>query len=139
MVSRRKFVLGALVVGVPVVFAGTACGGGDDDDDTGGGGGTGTNSNPGTPAPTVVKERPVQVIEVTDTGFSPAEVTIKAGTRVQWKWTGTTNMHAVFISGAKSPEQNSGEFTKDFDQAGVSFSYQCAVHGVSESGRISVE
>jgi len=49
------------------------------------------------------------------------------------------NPHSILLSGTKSPEQTSGTYARVFDQKGVSYPYQCAVHGAAMSGRIIVE
>lgn len=110
----------------------------------GGGGGEGddvdfSGVNVSSQNPTPVKESIEQVIEVKDNSFSPDSVTIKAGTKVIWKWSGTSNPHSIQLTGTTSPEQTSGEFTRTFDQSGTTFSYQCGVHKAAMTGRIVVE
>lgn len=82
-----------------------ACGGGGDDSDSNvvltnsnneSGGGSGANAQ-ATP-------RPEATIEVKDNSFAPDTLTIKAGTKVTWKWSGTSNPHSIQISGQTSPE-----------------------------------
>jgi plastocyanin len=117
-----------------------ACGGGGDDN---GGGGDqqvkieNVNRQNATPTPDV--NRPEVVIEVRDNSFTPETVTVKQGTRVIWKWVDTSNAHSILLSGTSSPEQTSGTYERVFDQKGVSYPYQCGVHGASMSGRIVVE
>ena len=65
-------------------------------------------------------------------------VTIKAGTKVIWKWTGT-NPHSIQLSGTTSPEQTSGTYERTFDQRGSSFNYQCGVHKAAMAGKIVIE
>ncbi|WBL35558.1 hypothetical protein O0235_12355 [Tepidiforma flava] len=93
------------------------------------------NVNPNVNATEAPQERPVQEIRVTDQGCDPANVTIKARTRVVWKWENTSSPIAIMLAGQKSPEQTTGEYTRDFDQAGLSFPYQCG----PMTGRIVVE
>lgn len=106
-----------------------------------GGGGNGTadvkleNVNPNVNATEAPVERPVQEIRVTDRGCEPAQVTIKARTRVVWKWENTASPIAIMLAGVSSPAQTSGEYQRDFDQAGVSYPYQCG----PATGRIVVE
>lgn len=127
-------VLGASMLAV-------ACGGGGDDD----GGGNGNqqvvieNVNRQNATPTPDTNRPEVVIEVRDNSFSPETVTVKRGTKVIWKWVDTANSHSILISGVKSDEQSSGTHERIFDQAGVSYPYQCGVHGAAMLGRIVVE
>ncbi len=114
-----------------------ACGGGggDDNEDDGGLGNVQTDVG----GPTKVVETIEQVIEVTDNAFAPETVTIKAGTKVIWKWTGTSNPHSIQLSGNTSPEQSSGTYERVFDQTGNSFAYQCGVHKAAMAGRIVIE
>lgn len=120
------------------VIAGTvplaACGGGGGGDDLDISGVKIGNQNP-----TAASDRAEQVIEVKDNSFSPETVTIKAGTKVVWKWVGTSNPHSIQLSGSTSPEQASGTFERTFDQTGNSFSYQCGVHKAAMTGKIVIE
>jgi plastocyanin len=79
-----------------------------------------------------------QVIEVHDNSFSPDNVTVKAGTKVTWKWVGTSNQHSIQLTGVTSTAQSSGTFERKFDSAST-FAYQCGVHGSAMSGKIVVE
>ncbi|GIW15849.1 MAG: hypothetical protein K6U88_11970 [Dehalococcoidia bacterium] len=125
--GRRAWLAGTATV----LLATAACGGG---------GGEKTevkleNVNPNVSTPAAAAERPVQEIKVTDQGCDPANVTIKARTRVIWKWQNTSTPIAILLAGQKSPEQTTGEYQRDFDQGGVSFPYQCG----PMTGRIVVE
>lgn len=111
-------------------LAGAACGGGGDSTEV-----KLENVNPSLGTPTAEAERPVQEIKVTDQGCEPANVTIKARTRVVWKWEGVTNPVAIMLAGQKSAEQTTGEYQRDFDQPGLSYTYQCG----ATTGRIVVE
>ena len=91
--------------------------------------------NPNVTTPAAEQQRPIQEIKVTDQGCDPANVTIKARTRVVWKWQNTSTPIAILLAGQKSPEQTTGEYQRDFDQGGVSFPYQCG----PMTGRIVVE
>lgn len=78
-----------------------------------------------------------QVIEVKDGSFDPATVTIKAGTKVIWKWTSSTSC-SLLMGGAAVPEQSSGTYERLFSSGGSTFSYQCA--GKPDMvGKITVE
>ena len=121
-----------------VVVAGAvplaSCGGGggsDDDVDI-----AGSIRNQG--GPTAAVEKLEKTIDVTDNAFAPDSVTIKAGTKVIWKWTGT-NPHSIQLSGTTSPEQASGTYERTFDQTGSSFNYQCGVHKDAMTGKIVIE
>ncbi len=93
------------------------------------------NVNPNVNATEAPQERPVQEIKVTDRGCEPATVTVKARTRVVWKWENTSTPIAIMLAGQKSPEQTTGEYQREFDQGGVSYPYQCG----PSTGRIIVE
>lgn len=114
-----------------------ACGGGGGDD---GGNGGGVLTNVTIDAPRN-NNNPIaeQVIEVRDNEFSPAEVTIKSGTKVIWKWVDTQAPHSIQLSGNTSEEQTSGTYERTFDQTGNSFAYQCGVHKEAMTGRIVIE
>ncbi len=112
-----------------------ACGGGGGDD----GGDIGDLSGQVELKTTVPLEIPDQVIEVKDNSFTPDTITIKAGTKVVWKWVDTQNNHSVQLSGTTSPEQNSGTFERVFTESGSSFAYQCGVHKAAMTGRIVIE
>ncbi|WP_322796109.1 hypothetical protein [Tepidiforma sp.] len=128
---RGQGKLGLLIAGVLAsALAGAACGGGGDSTDV-----KLENVNPSIGTPTPEAERPVQEIKVTDQGCDPANVTVKARTRVVWKWQGTTNPVAIMLAGQKSPEQTTGEYQRDFDQPGLSYTYQCG----ATTGKIVVE
>ncbi len=140
MFNIRRFVGTGFAI---AVVAGSlplaACGGGgdgDSDDDTAALGGIKIDSsrNDETTA-----ERTEQIIEVKDNEFSPAEVTVKTGTKIIWKWVDTTAPHSIQLTGNTSPEQTSGTYERVMDQTGSSFAYQCGVHKAAMTGRIIVE
>ncbi len=144
MVMVRRSALLSVAVGASLAGAllAAACGGGGDDD---GGEGNGNaevkleNVNQQNATPTPDTNRPEVVVEVKDNSFTPETITVKQGTKVVWKWVDTANPHSIMLSGVKSPEQSSGTYERIFDQKGVSYTYQCGVHGASMSGRIVVE
>ena len=85
-------------------------------------------------------------VELSDNQFSPAQVTIKVGQTVRWKWSGST--HSV-VSGSdcstedgkfKSGEPASGGvFDKKFETAGT-FPYYCQPHcSMGMKGTVVVE
>lgn len=142
--AKRK--LGAVVVGVCMAGAllTAACGGGGSDNggsggSAGDGGGKLENVNTQDATATPDTDRPEVVIEVRDGSFSPDVVTVKAGTKVIWKWVDTTQPHSILLSGTKSPEQTSGTYERIFDQKGVTYPYQDGVSGAAMSGKIIVE
>lgn len=133
---RRIVGIGLMtVLSVGALFL-VACGGGGGGDD-GGIDTSGVQIDPGKSTPGAAV--PEQVIEVKDNSFSPDTVTIKAGTKVVWKWTGTANPHSVQLSGQTSTQQTSGSFERVFSQSGNTFSYQCGVHGTAMAGKIVIE
>lgn len=135
MISIRRAVgLGVVGALAAASVALVACGGGGGDD--GGSGPAIINVNQGPTQPIVKNE---QIIEVKDNSFSPETVTVKAGTKVVWKWVGTANPHSIQLSGTTSDQQTSGEYTRDFERGGSTFAYQCGVHGSAMAGKITVE
>ena len=125
------FAITVIAGALPLSACGGGGGGGDDNSVL-----SGVQTDVGTKTAREVVE---QVIDVKDNEFSPSSVTIKAGTKVVWKWTGTSNPHSIQLQGTTSPEQTSGSFERTFDQTGNSFAYQCGVHKEAMSGRIVIE
>lgn len=83
--------------------------------------------------------RPEAKITISDNAFAPAQLTVKAGTKVVWEW-GGSNPHSIMLAGQDSGQKTgSGTYERTFDTPGSSFPYQCGVHGASMSGRIVVE
>lgn len=130
---------GRLLLGIGVIalcsFAFVACG--DDDDDVDDEQGTPivtvTDNTPGltpSPDPTEINENDT-TIEIGDDFFEPEDISIDAGTRVIWEWTGE-NDHRVDIEyqgeEALSDEQSEGTYEFTFDQPGE-YDYHCTVHG----------
>lgn len=140
VIVRRSVRSAAIGVCLAGALLAAACGGGGDDN-----GGNGKepvkieNVNQQGATPTPDTNRPEVVVEVRDNSFNPETITIKQGTKVVWKWVDTSNSHSVMLSGTTSPEQSSGTHERVFDQKGVSYPYQCGVHGASMPGRIVVE
>ena len=98
---------------------------------------TATTAPTATPTATATQAGNTQTVVITDGGgsfaFSPASLTIKAGTTVTWKNT-TAAPHTVtsddgksFDSGASSPIASGGSFSFTFKTAGT-FAYHCAIH-----------
>ncbi|MEO6399036.1 MAG: cupredoxin domain-containing protein [Tepidiformaceae bacterium] len=122
-----------LVGGGVVLLAGVsaACGGSSDS-------GSGAEPTQASVKATATPPPETKVV-VADNSLTPAEVTIKAGTRVVWEWSGS-NPHSVLLSGRASETMTgSGKFEKVFDSPGTTFPYQCGVHGASMSGKIIVQ
>ena len=91
----------------------------------------------GTAAPTTASA--VTIINISDNKFDPAEVTIKAGDTVRWVWSGS-NPHSVLIAGEDSGQHTgSGTYERKFPAGGVTFPFQCGVHGAAMAGKITVQ
>lgn len=137
MLQIRRFVgTGAAIAVVAAVLPLAACGGGGGDDNED----TGALGNVQIDAPRNEDTAREEVtIEVKDNEFVPAEVTIKSGTKVIWKWVDTQAPHSIQLSGNTSTEQTSGTYERVFDQTGNSFAYQCGVHKAAMAGRIIIE
>ena len=124
---------GALLV---PVLALTACGGGGTSDAAAksDGGSSSTQAAAATPTP-----GPIAKVLISDNKFEPQELTIKAGTTVEWDWSGT-NPHSVVLNGTDSGQHTgSGTYTQTFTTAGVVYNYQCGVHGTAMTGKITVQ
>jgi amicyanin len=132
--KHLRLALFCLVALSALVFL-AACGG----ESTGTGGTTPTVGTTSTPAATATQAGNTQtVMIITDSSgsfaFSPASLTIKAGTTVTWKNT-TAAPHTVtsddgksFDSGSANPiAPQSGTFSFTFTTAGT-FAYHCAIH-----------
>lgn len=135
MTTRFRRFVGAGLLGSCATFAllAGACGGGgssNDKIDTSNVSVDGGKENTG-------QATAEQVIEVKDGAFDPATVTIKAGTKVIWKWTSSTAC-SLLMGGTAAPEQSSGTYERLFSSGGSTFSYQCA--GKPDMvGKITVE
>jgi len=103
-----------------------------------GGGSTGTGSGTTATTPTQANNAPVVMITTDSSGtftFSPATITIKAGTTVTWKNV-TSVAHTVtsddggkaFDSGTSNPiAAQTGTFSFTFKTSGT-FTYHCSFH-----------
>lgn len=111
-----------------------ACGGGDSSSANAANKSAVTSAPAATPTP-----GPVTTVQIADNSFTPKELTIKAGTTVRWEWSGS-NPHSVLLGGVDSGQHTgSGTYEKVFKDVGVTFAYQCGVHGAAMSGKIIVE
>jgi plastocyanin len=126
-----------------------ACGGG-------GGGGSDAPTGPSTPSTPITPITPASPSEVTvqNNSFSPATVTIAAGTTVTWTWdtctsgydpyTGSSTTcvdHAITWDapgGTDSATQSKGTYQRNFATAGT-YNYHCAIHGAAMSGKVIVQ
>ncbi len=107
-----------------------------------GGGSAGTGTTPtasgSTPVATATQAGNAQTVTITTDSsgafaFSPASLTIKAGTTVTWKnetavpHTVTSDDGKSFDSGAANPINQGGTFSFTFTTPGT-FAYHCAIH-----------
>lgn len=131
--NRVRRLAGLVALGVfastAVVLAGCGGGGGKDEKiDTSG---VVVDQN------TTAQAAAEQIIEVKDGSFSPDTVTIKAGTKVIWKWTANVSC-SLLMSGSAAPEQSSGTYERLFSSGGSTYSYQCEGKPAM-AGKITVE
>jgi plastocyanin len=118
-----------LLVAIPLLLV-AACGGSSNS--------SSKAAVPTAPRPTATP-RPVATITISDNAFTPSTLTVDAGTKVVWTWTGN-NPHSVRIAGEDSGQKTgSGTFEKVFDSPGVTYPYQCGVHGAAMAGTITVK
>lgn len=81
---------------------------------------------------------PVVTIQIADNTFTPADVTVKAGTTVRWVW-GGSNEHSVLIGGTDSgKKKGTGTFEQTFKDGGTILSYACGVYPTM-TGKITVQ
>ena len=106
---------------------------------TGGTGGTNPSSN-------------TNVIAVSDNTFSPGQINVPAGIKVNWNWTpcsdgggyggsGACVSHQITFddgSNLSSPMQSTGTYTRTFTAPGT-YKYHCSVHGAGMSGVVVVQ
>ena len=104
-----------------------ACSDSDDTDDPGPG--AVGDGDTGAPAAATVDLKP--------TTFEPAEVSVRVGETVRWKWSGGVQ-HDVEGDDFKSKLQSKGQFDHTFDEAGT-FEYKCNVHPTTMTGKVTVE
>ena len=132
--AAKLVVCGAIVV---PILALTACGGGASGDAAAKSNDAGSSSTlapQATPTP-----GPIAKVQISDNKFEPAELTIKAGTTVEWDWSGS-NPHSVVLNGTDSGQHTgSGTYSQTFTTAGVVYNYQCGVHGTAMTGKIVVQ
>jgi plastocyanin len=77
-------------------------------------------------------------VSVRNNSFSPASLSVAAGTTVTWQWVqGAATHNVTFDDGTKSGNQSEGTFARAFPSAGT-FPYHCTIHGPSMSGTVTV-
>ena len=72
-----------------------------------------------------------RTVKLGDNFFKPTKVSVKAGTKVTWKWTGSNPHNVTVTSGPKkfhSKTQTSGSFTAIPHKKGT-YNIVCTVHG----------
>ena len=63
--------------------------------------------------------------------FSPADLSVAAGTTVTWSWAaGAVEHNVTFDDGQHSATQSSGSFPRTFSAAGT-YPYHCTIHGAA--------
>ncbi len=129
--SRR---LRLLVVGIAVAAAVSACSNDSTD--------SANSSTPGSAAGESTNADAAVTVDVADMKFSPADITVKAGETVTWKFDDGGIPHTV--TGLKdigmsisSPIQKDGEYSHVFDRPGT-YKYVCTLHPQME-GTVTVE
>ena len=94
----------------------------------------------GSPATFTTTAGVVTTVQVANNSFTPANVTISAGTVVNWEWQGTTSLHNVTFSTAGAPNDipnmSSGSMSRTFSSPGT-FNYSCTNH-VNMNGSVTV-
>lgn len=134
-VGRRAMMLLGVILGL-------GCGGGGSA--TGPSSSTGGTTNPPPPPP-------ANTVTVANNSFTPATLTVPAGTTVTWNWNTcsggdaygngqTCVSHSVVMddNSLASDTQSSGSFEHTFATAGT-YPYHCSVHGAAMSGKIVVQ
>ena len=72
-----------------------------------------------------------KTVSVKDSSFSPSKLTVKAGTKVVWKWKSSLPHNVTVTSGPKkfhSKTQSSGTFTAIPHTKGT-YNIVCTIHG----------
>ena len=72
-----------------------------------------------------------RTVGVRDSSFSPSRLTVKAGTKVVWKWKSSLPHNVTVTSGPKkfhSKDQTSGTFTAIPHKKGT-YNIVCTIHG----------
>jgi plastocyanin len=143
---RTRLVLLIALVGLaaPAVLL-AACG--DDDDDAA----VATATRPAQTAPggqttapgsaTSVAPAGLLEVEVSDNKYTPSNLTVPAGSKVTWVWTGqrSHSVEGTFSGQAVASEkQSGGSFSFAFATKGA-FEYQCGIHGASMTGKVTVQ
>jgi plastocyanin len=109
----------------------------------------GDDDDGGTPAPTAAATQPsgpaTATVKVADNSFTPS-VTVRAGGKVTWDWSGSQNPHSVVGTSANAKDLiksevfrgGSGKYEVTFAAPGT-YDYQCGIHGAAMSGKVVVQ
>jgi plastocyanin len=122
-----------------------ACGGASSD--------TTTTTTPGNTGAGNTPANP-NTVNLVDSSFNPASITVKSGTTVTWQWAACSDTssgygygggacinHQISFddgSGVVSNLQDQGTFNRTFTATGT-FKYHCLVHGSYMSGQVVVQ
>jgi plastocyanin len=104
---RIRRLLAGSTLAVILAVGAAACGGDGDDGAVGVGGGP--------------------VVQLKDSRFKPADLTVAAGQTVTWDWKDRFVQHNVVGDGFASKTKRSGTFTHTFTRPGT-YSYRCTLH-----------
>ncbi|HEV2310399.1 MAG TPA: plastocyanin/azurin family copper-binding protein [Acidimicrobiia bacterium] len=110
--ARQHFTLRRLVVGSAALLLGCALGGGI-----------------AVAAGTTQASKPASV-QLGDNFFKPDHLTVSAGTKVTWTWTGNSTHNVTVVSGPqkfRSVDQASGTFSRVMSKPGV-YKIVCTFH-----------
>jgi plastocyanin len=66
-------------------------------------------------------------VTLNDSQFTPADLTVEAGTEVTWIWDDGSRSHDVVGDGFASDTQTEGTFTHTFTEPGT-YEYVCTLH-----------
>jgi plastocyanin len=125
----RPRVAARVAAGAAVAALLLACGGGGSS--TGPAGGSGGMMSGSTGAG--------DAVTVGNNKFTPATLTVLAGTTVTWQWSSGGVVHNVtFADGATSGNRSAGSYQRTFSGAGR-YAYQCTIHGAVMSGSVVVQ
>jgi plastocyanin len=105
--NLRRFVVTSTLAAALAAGA-AACGGGDGDR-----GGAAAGGGP--------------LVQLKDSRFKPADLTVRAGQTVTWDWKDRFVQHNVVGGDFASKTQRSGTFTHTYTKPGT-YSYRCTLH-----------
>jgi plastocyanin len=69
----------------------------------------------------------VNTVTLSDSRFTPADITVEPGTEVTWIWDDGSRSHDVVGDGFASDTQTEGTFTHTFTEPGT-YEYVCTLH-----------